>query len=117
MKREIERLLFRAGVTPIYVGYDYFTEAVMIVYENPSKHLRTCKEIYIPIAEKFHADYRTVERNLRTIRDVFIRNKGKEILQDMGYEIWCDRPGVRELIEIFVIYLRDLSYPSIYKDT
>ena len=116
MAREIERLLYRAGVLPTYVGYNYFVEAVRLVSENPARHLSTCKEIYVPIAQEHRADPRTVERNLRTIRDVFMKNNGKEILKDMGYEILCDRPCVRELIEIFAAYFRNLSHPSTYID-
>lgn len=106
MEREIERLLYKAGVLRTYVGYNYFVEAVRLVSADPTRHLRTCKEIYIPIAQEYDADPRTVERNLRTVRDVFMKNNGKEILHGMGYEVWCDKPGVRELIEIFAAYLR-----------
>ena len=109
MEREIERLLYRAGVLRTYVGYNYFVEAVRLVSENPARHLSTCKEIYIPIAQEHNADPRTVERNLRTIRDVFMKNNGKQILHDMGYDIWNERPCVRELIEIFAAYLRTYS--------
>ena len=106
MEREIERLLYKAGVLRTYVGYNYFVEAVRLVSENPARHLSTCKEIYVPIAQEYGADPRTVERNLRTVRDVFMKNNGKEILHDMGYDIWLDKPCVRELIEIFAAYLR-----------
>ena len=109
MEREIERLLYRAGVLRTYVGYNYFVEAVRLVSEDPTRHLSTCKEIYIPIAQKYHTDYRAVERNLRTVRDIFIKNNGKKILQDMGYELWCDKPQLRDLIEIFAAYFRNIS--------
>ena len=108
-EREIERLLYKAGVLRTYTGYNYFVEAVRIVSENPTQHLRTCKEVYVPIAHKYHADPRTVERNLRTVRDVFIKNNGKEILREIGYELWRDVPHVRELIEIFSAYLRTIQ--------
>lgn len=106
MKREIERLLYRAGVTPIYVGYDYFVEAVMMVYESNDRRISTCKGIYIPIAEKYGTDYRSVERNLRTVRDVFVKNNGKAIIQELGYNLCRERPYPREIIEIFAFYLK-----------
>lgn len=109
MEREIERLLYRAGVLRTYIGYNYFIEAVRLVSADPTRHLRTCKEIYVPIAQEHNTDPRTVERNLRTIRDVFIKNNGKEILHNMGYDIWTERPHVRELIEIFAAYFRNFS--------
>lgn len=106
MEREIERLLYRAGVMRTYVGYNYFVKAVMLVHENPARLLNTCKEIYIPIAEEFNTDSRSVEKDLRTVRDVFMRNNGKTILEEMGCFIWHERPYPRELIEIFAAYLR-----------
>lgn len=109
MEREIERLLYKAGVLRTYVGYNYFIEAVRIVSSDSTQHLQTCKEIYIPIAQKYGVDSRTVERNLRTIRNVFMKNKGKEILHEMGFEIWRDSPYVRELIELFAAYIRTYS--------
>jgi len=106
MERELERLLYRAGVLRTYVGYNYFIKAVMLVYENPVRLLHACKEIYIPIAEEFNADPRSVEKDLRTVRDVFMRNNGKTVLKEMGFFIWHERPYPRELIEIFAAYLR-----------
>ena len=106
MKKEIERLLCKAGVLRTYVGYNYFIKAVCLVSADPTRHLSTCKEIYIPIAQEYGADPRTVERNLRTVRNVFMKNNGKEILHNMGFDIWNERPCVRELIEIFAAYLR-----------
>lgn len=106
MEREIERLLYKAGVLRTYVGYNYFVRAVQLVSTEPTRYFSTCKEIYIPIAQEYNADPRTVERNLRTVRDVFMKNNGKEILHNMGFDIWNERPCVRELIEIFAAYLR-----------
>ena len=108
MEREIQRLLYKAGVLRTYVGYNYFVKAVLLVAENPSRLLNTCKEIYIPIAEEYATDPRSVEKDIRTVRDAFMRNNGQKVLKEMGYEIWHDRPYPRELIEIFAAYLRNL---------
>ena len=109
MEREIEKLLYRAGVLRTYVGYNYFVKAVLLVYENPARLLSTLKEIYLPIAEEYDVDPRTVEKDLRTVRDVFMRNNGHIILKSIGYEVWHDRPYPRELIEIFAAYLRNID--------
>ena len=111
MKKELEKTLFKAGVLPTYVGYSYFIDAVQLVSTNRNQHLQTCKEIYIPIAQKHNANYMSVERDLRTVRDVFMKNNGKEILQDMGYPIYKERPHVRELIEIFATYFSNQKKP------
>lgn len=89
-----------------YIGYNYFVKAVMLVYEDPVRLLNTCKEIYIPVAKEFNADPRSVEKDLRTVRDVFMRNNGRKIIQELGCDLWREHPYPRELIEIFAAHLR-----------
>lgn len=107
MEKEIEKTLYRAGVLRRYVGFNYFVDAVNLMIQNPEDSVLTCKEIYITIAQKHKTNPQTVERNLRTIRDVFMKNNGKAILQDMGYTLWRERPHVRELIEMFATYYKN----------
>ena len=109
MEKEIEKLLYKAGVLRSYVGFNYFTRAVMLVYEDPDRLLNISKNIYVPIANEYHVNFNSVETSLRTIRDVFMRNNGQAILKDMGFEIWHKRPYSRELIEMFASYLRNHS--------
>lgn len=117
MEREIERLLYRAGVLRTYVGYNYFIKAVLLVYENPSRLLSIGKSVYIPIAEEYTTDARSVEKDIRTVRDAFMRNNGHKVLKEIGCEIWHERPYPRELIEIFASYLRNLKTPSTIQTT
>lgn len=109
MEKEIQRILYKAGVLRTYVGYNYFIKAVLLVYENPSRILSIGKSVYIPISEEYDTDPRSVEKDIRTIRDVFMKNNGLVILKEIGYDIWHERPYPRELIEIFASYLRDLD--------
>lgn len=106
MEKEIERLLYRAGVLQTYVGYKYFIKAVLLVYESPTRLLNIGKEIYIPIAEEYNADPRSVEKDIRIVRDVFMRNNGRKVLKEIGCDIWHEKPYPRELFEIFAAYLR-----------
>lgn len=109
MEREIQRLLYKAGVLRTYVGYKYFVRAVLLVYNDPSCLLSICKNIYQPIALEYNTDYRAVEKDIRLVRDVFMKNNGQNVLREMGYEIWHERPYPRELIELFASYLRLLN--------
>ena len=106
MEKEIERLLYKAGVLRTYVGFNYFIKAVRLVYDNPDILLNTSKNVYIPIAEEYDTSPRSVEKALRTIRDIFMKNNGEHILKDMGFELWHKRPYSRELIDMFATYLR-----------
>lgn len=109
MKNELQKLLYQAGVFHSYKGYAYFEMAVFLVYESPDRILNLTKEVYIPIAEKYNTNVKAVEKSIRTIRDVFIKNNGLDILKDMGYIVWHTRyPYPKELIEMFASYFEKL---------
>lgn len=109
MKKEIQKLLYRGGVFHSYRGYVYFEKAVLLVYESPDRILNLRKEIYEPIAIEYNTNVKAVEKSIRTIRDVFIKNNGLDILKDMGYIVWHTRyPYPKELIEMFASYFEKL---------
>lgn len=107
MDKQLQTILYSTGITRRYIGYDYFLEAIQLVAENPERIRNIGLEIYGPIAHAFNTTPANVEKNLRTIRDVFVRNHGSEILEQLtGCRFWHDNiPYPRELIEIFAIYL------------
>lgn len=114
MKLEIERLLYKARVFHSYRGYAFFEQAVILACEDPERLLYVCKELYAPIAIKHHTTVSIVEKDLRTVRDVFMRNGGKKVLHEMGFEYCSEHPYPRELIEIFASYFRaDNNTPKI----
>ena len=113
MKQEIQRLLYKGGVFHSYRGYAYFEEAVIMSCEDQDRLLSVCKELYAPIAKKYNTTHSIVEKDLRTIRDVFMRNGGKKILNEMGFDFFSEHPYPRELIEIFASYF--LLYNGVSK--
>lgn len=117
MKKEIQKLLYRGGVFHSYRGYVYFENAVLLVYESPDRILNLRKEIYEPIAIEYNTNVKAVEKSIRTVRDVFMKNNGIEILKEMGCVVWSTRyPYPRELIEIFASFLSTLKeFPDITK--
>lgn len=110
MKNEIRKLLYKGGVFQSYRGYAFFERAVILAYEDPERLLFICKEIYTPIADEFNTTIINVEKDLRTIRDVFMRNGGLAILKEIGYGVYHEHPYPREMIEIFATYFRFKDY-------
>lgn len=110
MRKEIQKLLYRGGVFHSYRGYSYFEQAVLLVYESPDRILNMFKEVYEPIAIEHNTNVQAVEKAIRTVRDVFMKNNGNEILKEMGYIICSNRyPYPRELVEVFASYLHTLD--------
>lgn len=108
MEKEMQKLLYSTGVFRHYKGYDYFVRAVHLVHEKPERLHYIYKEIYLVIADEVGKDVRAIERDVRTIRDVFFRNGGSELLSEMsGVNAWSKkRPSPGEMIEIFAMYLQ-----------
>ncbi|MCI8466479.1 MAG: hypothetical protein HFI63_11625 [Lachnospiraceae bacterium] len=108
MKPTMQSTLQSVGVSPHYCGYRYFILAVTMAAEKPWRLQNIRREIYIPIAEACHASSATVEKNLRTIRDVMIRNGALTLLSKMTGSSWPGRPPYpREIIEAFAEYFSE----------
>ena len=109
MKKKIQTVLHSVGIFQHYYGYNYFQDAVFLALEKPERLQSIRKEIYFPIAKKYHTDITNVERNLRTIRDALIKNGGLETLENLtGCPLPCGKkPYPKDLICIFVDYLSE----------
>lgn len=103
MKKQFQTTMYSMGVLHHYCGYSYLEEAVFLVVEDPERLQSIQKEIYLPVAIKYHTNVANVEKNIRTVRDVMMKNGGREILVEIsGCGFWKDKkPYPKELIEIF----------------
>ena len=103
MKPNMQSALQSVGIFRHYCGYPYFVLAVAIAAENPDRLQNIRREIYLPVAKLCHAKLANVEKSIRTIRDVMMRNDGASFLEEMtGSSCWRKRtPYPKEIIEIF----------------
>lgn len=109
MKQTMQSALQSVGVFRHYCGYPHFILAVTIAAEDPDRLQNIRKEIYLPVAKICHAELANVEKNIRTIRDVMMRNDGAALLAKMtGNSCWDKRtPYPKEVIGIFAEYFAD----------
>ncbi len=109
MKQNMQSTLPSVGVLRHYCGYPHFVLSVAIAAENPDRLQNMRKEIYLPVAKLCHAKLANVEKNIRTIRDVIMRNGGAALLEEItGSSCWKKRtPYPKEIIEIFAEYFAD----------
>ena len=93
----------------------------MSIYVDPCLFLRIYYPfrhfliiIYVTVASEFSTTVSSVERNIRTVRDVMMRNGGHHLLVEMtGCPVWEDKtPYPKDLIAIFCEYLLN-RYPLI----
>ncbi len=102
----IQVALRTVGVFKHYRGYYYFVSAVELAIEEPEKLQSVRKKIYLPVSEMYHTSLSNVEKDIRTVRDVMMRNDGRVLLQEMsGVSFWDNKlPYPREVIGIFAEY-------------
>ena len=108
LARELEDMLRPFGLCYRYSGYAGFIDAILMAVENPQRLSCVSKEIYAPIAEKYGVNPINVERNIRTIRDVIMKNDGARFLEKLsGCRRWyTGLPYPGELLEVISSYLR-----------
>ena len=91
MKQKIQLLLHTTGVFSYYYGYQYFIRSVELAVQNPERLQSIQKEIYITVASEFQTSITSVERDIRTIRDVMMKNGGEQLLVQMtGCPAWAE---------------------------
>ena len=104
MSSKIIRIVLGAsGVLPCYAGYHYFVEAVSMASSEPDRLLNVRAGLYVPIAETHRVTVERIEKDIRTVRDTFMRNNGADVLYRLtGSDCWMHRnPYPRELISVF----------------
>lgn len=112
MKQKIQTLLDSTGVSSHYRGYHYFIRSVELASQDPNRLSCIQKEIYLTIAFECATSISSVERDIRTVRDVMMKNDGQILLFRMtDCPIWKNKvPYPKELIAIFSRYLtKDLE--------
>ncbi|MCI8464759.1 MAG: hypothetical protein HFI63_02700 [Lachnospiraceae bacterium] len=108
MKQTIDSVLQSVGVFRHYCGYRYLILAVKLAAREPQRLQNVRKEIYLPVAQMCHTDIMNVEKNIRTVRDVMMRNGGARLLSEMTEDVWTNNaPYPKEIIEIFAEYFAD----------
>jgi len=114
MSKHLQEALHSMGIFRHYCGYSYLQEAVSLAAEDPERLHSIQKEIYFPVAKKFHTNIHNVEKDIRTIRDILMQNGGDELLKDLtGYSFRNNRrPYPKELIGIFAECLKEEQHPK-----
>jgi len=55
------------GIGRQYLGYNITIQAVRMVLNDENCLLKIKQGVFMPLSEKQHCDWRTIERNIRTI--------------------------------------------------
>lgn len=100
--KSIDKLLKEAGISRSYRGYSYFADAVSLVAEDRTRLTNIRKEVYLPVAQKHNESIQNIERDIRTIRNVLMK-ENRHFLTGLAEKhlYISEAPYPREIIEIF----------------
>ena len=105
VERQVCELLRPFGITKKYIGVSQLTLALLILLENPESLHAVQKQIYMVIAERFCVNWKSIERNIRTLSTAAWRANPKylELLAQYPLE---KRPTSAQFMEIMLQNIR-----------
>lgn len=92
-----------------YKGYIYFRDCVHIALKDENSLTAIVKELYMPVADKYHTSHQCVERDIRTLcKCAWLRGAGDLVYQVFGVH-FSKAPSNKVCIEMAIYYLRQKS--------
>lgn len=107
-QKKIEDLLNRLGVTANYTGFFYMSTAIMLCIEHPELLTMITKQLYPEVARQYKTNWRSVERNIRTVGCIIWR-ENRPLLEKMVRRPLLKKPCNAQLLAILLFYLRSTS--------
>ena len=107
--KRIHELLLTLGIGHQYLGHNITAQAVDLAMHDENCLLCVKKGILMPIAAARHCDWRTVERNIRTV----IHRAWTLHRDSLSAIAFCHlnhEPSVSEFLDILVSHM--MRYPS-----
>lgn len=100
-EQKIREVLSQARISKAYKGYAYLERAIYYVLEDESRLCHIYQEVYVRVGEYYGVSATAVEKNLRTLRDVFWQHGGPDYFRKTCGVTLYTRPYPREMIELF----------------
>ena len=108
VERQVCELLRPFGITKKYIGVSQLTLALLILLENPESLHAVQKQIYMVIAERSCANWKSIERNIRTLSAAAWR-ANPEYLELLAQYPLIKRPTSVQFMEIMLQNIRGAS--------
>jgi len=107
--RRIHELLLSLGIGRQYLGHRIAVQAILLVIEDETRLLCVKQDVFLPIARTRQCDWRTIERNIRTVIHRAWTHNADQLLSIAFYPLHRE-PTVTEFLDIVSNYImRQLS--------
>ena len=111
---EIERLIRSLGIGATYRGYHYLQYGIKLCLENEDYLLSVSKSLYPQIADHYCTSSYSVERDIRTVINVFWERGNRELLQKIAMHPLEIRPASSEFLDILTAHLKQKNIEKFY---
>lgn len=111
MITKIQEILRPFGITRKYAGCQQLALAVQIIQNDPDSLEAVGKQIYRPIASQCHCEWKSVERNVRTLAMRAWDVNPQYLQQIAGYPLSAS-PTAAEFMEIISNYIQRSTPPQ-----
>lgn len=102
--QRISELLYTLGVGRQYLGHNITLQAVEMVLHDENRLLCVKQGIFVPLGQQRGCDWRTIERNIRTvIRRAWRTSPGR--LSELAVYPLRREPTVTEFLDILAVSL------------
>lgn len=105
MNEKIQTLLYSIGITGNYLGFHQVASAIEIAICNPQSLLMVTKGLYRDVAEQYKTDWKTVERNIRTVISITWSCSQQKLETLSGHPL-SKKPTPAQFIAILSRYLQ-----------
>lgn len=96
---EVHKLLYALGVNEKYMGFFYTAYAVQLCIEQPDRLLFVTKWVYPDVAKRYRTNWKAVERDIRTVRNLIWEENGSRLRQLTGMPL-TDKPCTAQLLSL-----------------
>lgn len=111
-EKEAQEVLRQLGANGSYMGFYDITFGTAKNIKNPELVTYICKGLYVEIAEHFHANVKTVERNIRTVVNLIWEYGDRELLNEIFGKELVVRPKNAEFMDALSHYILNVSGES-----
>lgn len=102
--QKISELLYSLGVGRQYLGHGITLQAVELVLRDENRLLCVKQGIFVPLGEQRGCDWRTIERNIRTVIRRAWRTSPSRLAELAVYPLRRE-PTVTEFLDILAVNL------------
>lgn len=106
-ENKIHEILLSLGIGRQYIGHGITAQAVLMVIEDEQRLLCLKQSIFQPLAVQRDCDWRTIERNIRTVISRAWKLNAGQLTQMAVYPL-LRAPTVTEFLDILSAYVLQL---------